>query len=192
VTTGHRHLINVPNSLSAFRILLVPLLVVVLLTRFEGKEVVALAVFLLAALTDVLDGYIARRWKMETRLGKLLDPAADKILTGAAFISLVELGAAPAWMVVVIIARELGVSALRSFAAAERVVIGASAAGKLKTITQVVAISLLIFFERLGDLQVLAEIAMWVALVVTVYSGAEYYVRYGRMLLMRQPPPSMP
>lgn len=189
---GRRHHLNLPNTLSAFRILLVPLLVVVLLTRFEGKELVALGVFLLAALTDVLDGYIARRWKMETRLGKLLDPAADKILTGAAFISLVELGAAPAWMVVAIIARELGVSALRSFAAAERVVIGASRAGKLKTVSQVVAISLLIFFEKLGELAYLAELALWVALLITVYSGAEYYVRYGRMLLMREPPSSLP
>jgi CDP-diacylglycerol---glycerol-3-phosphate 3-phosphatidyltransferase len=140
----------------------------------------------------VLDGFLARRWKMETRLGKLLDPAADKILTGAAFISLVELGVAPAWMVVVIVARELGVSALRSFAAAEQVVIGASFAGKLKTLTQVIAISLLIFYEKLGAIERLAEIALWVALVVTVYSGAEYYVRYGRLLLMRRPPPSLP
>ena len=87
---------------------MVPLLVVVLLTKFEGKEWVGLGVFLLAALTDFLDGFIARRKKQVTQLGKLLDPAADKLLTSAAFISLVELGLAPAWMVVVIIAREFG------------------------------------------------------------------------------------
>jgi CDP-diacylglycerol---glycerol-3-phosphate 3-phosphatidyltransferase len=191
VNSSPRHYVNLPNLLSGFRILLVPLLVVVLLTRFEGKEMVGLGVFLLAALTDVLDGYIARRWKMETRLGKLLDPAADKILTSAAFISLVELGVAPAWMVVVIVARELGVSALRSFAAAEQVVIGASVAGKVKTITQVIAISLLIVYEKLGELERLAVVALWVAVVVTVYSGAEYYVRHGRMLLMRRPPPPL-
>ena len=108
---------NVPNLLSLFRILLVPLLVVVLLTTFEGKEFVGLGVFLLASLTDFLDGFIARRQKMVTRLGKLIDPAADKILISAAFISLVELDLAPAWMVVVILSREFGVSALRSFAA---------------------------------------------------------------------------
>ena len=90
-----------------------PLLVVVLLTKFEGKEWVGLGVFLLASLTDFLDGFIARRKKQVTQLGKLLDPAADKLLTSAAFISLVELGLAPAWMVVVIIAREFAVSSLR-------------------------------------------------------------------------------
>ena len=95
---------------------MVPLLVVVLLTKFEGKEWVGLGVFLLASLTDFLDGFIARRKKQVTQLGKLLDPAADKLLTSAAFISLVELGLAPAWMVVVIIAREFAVSSLRSMA----------------------------------------------------------------------------
>ena len=88
-----------------------------LLTKFEGKEFVGLGVFWVASLTDFLDGFLARRNKQVTRLGKLLDPAADKILTSAAFISLVELGLAPAWMVVVIIAREFAVSSLRSLAA---------------------------------------------------------------------------
>ena len=174
---------NAPNILTLFRILLVPLLVVVLLTKFEGKEFVGLGVFLLAAVTDLLDGLIARRFGMVTRLGKLLDPAADKILTGAAFISLVEMGVAPAWMVVVIVARELAVSTLRSFAAAEHVVIAASVAGKVKTVVQVVAISLLIIYEKLGELQVLATFSLWAALVVTVYSGVEYFIRHGRLIL---------
>lgn len=184
-----RHL-TVPNVLSLFRILLVPLLVVVLLTKFEGKELVGLVVFLLASLTDFLDGFIARRWKMETRLGKLLDPAADKILTAAAFVSLVELGVAPAWMVVVILSRELAVSTLRSFAAAEQVVIAAIWSGKIKTFVQVVAISLLILYERLGQFSHLAPISLWVVLFVTVYSGIEYYVRYGRLVLMARDRPS--
>jgi CDP-diacylglycerol--glycerol-3-phosphate 3-phosphatidyltransferase len=177
-----RHL---PNLLSLFRILLVPLLVVVLLTKFEGKEFVGLGVFLLASLTDLLDGWVARRFRLETRLGKLLDPAADKILTAAAFISLVELnpGVVPAWMVVTIISRELAVSALRSFAAAEHVVIGASLAGKVKTGVQVVAISLVIIYNQLGEFGHLAPISLWVSLVVTVYSGGEYFVRYAGLIL---------
>jgi len=176
---------QLPNSLSLFRILLVPLLVVVLLTKFEGREFVGLGVFLLAALTDLLDGWLARRFKLETRLGKLLDPAADKILMAAAFISLVELnpGLVPAWMVVAIISRELAVSGLRSFAAAEHLVIGASFAGKIKTFVQVVAVSLIIIYNQLGEFSHLAPISLWVALVVTVYSGVEYFVRYGRLIL---------
>jgi CDP-diacylglycerol--glycerol-3-phosphate 3-phosphatidyltransferase len=182
--------LTLPNILTLFRILLVPLLVVVLLTKFENKEFVGLGVFLLASLTDLLDGYIARRWKMETRLGKLMDPAADKLLTAAAFVSLVELGAAPAWMVVVILSREFAVSTLRSFAAAEQVVIPAAWSGKVKTFLQVVAISLLIIYEKLGEFSHLAPLSLWAVVVVTVYSGIEYYVRYGRLVLQPPHPPS--
>ncbi len=171
---------NVPNILTFLRILLVPIIVVVLLTKFEGKEFVGLGLFLIAALTDFLDGFIARRWGLVTRLGKLLDPAADKILTSAALISLVELGRAPAWIVVTIIAREFAISTLRSVAATQGVVIAASWSGKLKTVSQVVAISMLIFYEKLGSLQQVADIALLVALALAVYSGIEYGVRYAR------------
>lgn len=174
-----RHL---PNLLSLFRIVLVPLLVVVLLTQYENREFIGLGVFLLAAFTDFLDGFIARRHRIVTRLGKLLDPAADKILTSAAFISLVALGIAPAWMVMIIIAREFAVSALRSFAASENVVIAAGPAGKLKTVVQVIAISLLIISNQLGSFQRLAPASLWVALVVSVYSAVEYFVRYTPLL----------
>ena len=118
-----------------------------------------------------------------TALGKLLDPAADKILTSAAFISLVGLGLAPAWMVVVVIAREFAVSSLRSLAAAQDVVLAASFAGKVKTVTQIVAISLLIISDQLGAFDVLAPLSLWVALVATLYSGIEYFVRNGRRVL---------
>ncbi|MEM9552871.1 MAG: CDP-diacylglycerol--glycerol-3-phosphate 3-phosphatidyltransferase [Acidobacteriota bacterium] len=179
---------NLPNILTCLRILMVPLLVVVLLTKFEGKEFVGLAVFLLAALTDLLDGYIARRYGLVTRLGKLLDPAADKILTSAAFISLVELGRVPAWIVVTIVAREFAISTLRSVAASQNLVISASWSGKLKTITQMVAISLLIFVQRLGPLEPLAEIAVYAALAATVYSGIEYGVLYAKQVLSEDVP----
>jgi CDP-diacylglycerol--glycerol-3-phosphate 3-phosphatidyltransferase len=179
----HRSNLNLPNLLSFFRILMVPLLVVVLLTKFEGKEWVGLGVFLLASLTDFLDGFIARRKKQITQLGKLLDPAADKLLTSAAFISLVELGLAPAWMVVVIIAREFGVSSLRSMAAAENVVLAAIPSAKLKTGLQIVAISLLILNKQLGEFEHLAPIFLWLALLASVYSGVEYLVRYTPLIL---------
>jgi len=178
-------MLNLPNLLSLFRILLVPPLVAVLLTRFEGREWWGLGLFLLAALMDFLDGFLARRRKEVTRLGTLLDPAADKILISAALISLVELDSTvvPAWAVVVIVAREFAVTSLRSFAAAENLVIPAGPSGKLKTIVQIVAISLVIIYNQLGEFRHLAPISLWVALAVTVYSGVEYFVRFGKLIL---------
>jgi len=182
-------MLNLPNLLSIVRILLVPPLVVVLLTKFEGKEWWGLGLFLLAAVMDFFDGFLARRRKEVTRLGTLLDPAADKILISAAFISLVEMDhssghtVVPAWIVVVIIAREFAVTSLRSFAAAENLVIPASIWGKVKTIVQIVSIALLIIYNQLGEFRHLAPISLWVALAITVYSGIEYFVRFGRLLL---------
>ena len=176
--------LNLPNALTLSRILIVPVLVVVLLTKTSGWQFIGLGLFLVASLTDFLDGFLARRRKQVTALGKLLDPAADKILTSAAFISLVGLGLAPAWMVVVVVAREFAVSSLRSLAAAQDVVLAASFAGKVKTTTQIVAISLLIISGRLGAFDVLAPVSLWVALVATLYSGIEYFVRNGRTVLL--------
>lgn len=172
-------MLNTPNRLSILRILLVPLLVAVLLTKGENWEYIGLAVFLLASFTDFLDGFIARRRKQVTRLGKLLDPAADKLLTSAAFISLVELGLAPAWMVVVIVAREFSVSTLRSVAAAEGLVLGAIVSAKLKTVLQVISIALLIIYNQLGSFEHLAPVSLWLAMLVSLYSGVEYFVRFG-------------
>jgi CDP-diacylglycerol--glycerol-3-phosphate 3-phosphatidyltransferase len=177
-----RAMLNLPNALTVSRILLVPLLVVVLLTEIEDKEWWGLGLFLLAASTDFLDGFIARRWKKITRLGKLLDPAADKILISAAFISLVELGVAPAWMVMVIIAREFAISSLRSFAASDNLVIPAGWSGKVKTVLQIVAIALLIIYGQLDELSHLAPLSLWLAMIVSVLSGVEYFVRFGRLI----------
>lgn len=186
-------MLNLPNLLSTIRILLVPPLVVVLLTRFEGKEWWGLGLFLLAAVMDFFDGFVARRRKQITRLGTLLDPAADKILVSAAFISLVELDprVVPSWIVVVIIAREFAVTALRSFAAAEGLVIPSGFSGKVKTIVQIVSIALLIIYNQLGEFRHLAPISLWVAMVVTVYSGIEYFVRFGRLILRGEVPGSL-
>ncbi len=185
-------MLNVPNVLTITRILLVPILVVVLLTKFENKEWWGLGLFLVAALTDFLDGFLARRHQQVTRLGKLLDPAADKILMAAAFISLVELNpaTAPAWMVVTIIAREFAVSALRSFAAADGLVIAAGVSGKVKTVVHVISVSLLIIHDRLIELRDVAPPAvwiapasLWVAMAASVYSGLDYFFRFGRLIL---------
>ncbi|KAF0249075.1 MAG: CDP-diacylglycerol--glycerol-3-phosphate 3-phosphatidyltransferase [bacterium] len=140
---------NLPNTLTISRIFLVPILVVVLLTNVASKfgvpqQILGVSLFLAAALTDLLDGFLARRRGEVTTLGTLLDPIADKLLISAAFISLVETHVAPAWAVVIIIAREFAVSGLRSIASAEGFTIAASKMGKLKMATQVVAITLLI------------------------------------------------
>ncbi|HEX4952448.1 MAG TPA: CDP-diacylglycerol--glycerol-3-phosphate 3-phosphatidyltransferase [Thermoanaerobaculia bacterium] len=186
-------MLNLPNLLTLFRILLVPILVVVLLTKFDGREWWGLGLFLLAALTDVLDGYIARRRQQVTRFGKLLDPAADKILMSAAYISLVEINpqVVPAWIVVAIIAREFAVSALRSFAASEGVVVPAGFSGKLKTVLQVISVSLVIIHEKLGEFGHLTPVSLWLALAVTVYSGIEYFFHFGRFI-RRGPTPGGP
>jgi CDP-diacylglycerol--glycerol-3-phosphate 3-phosphatidyltransferase len=172
---------NLPNSLTLARIMMVPLLVVVLLTRFSGSEFWGLGIFLLAVLTDLFDGMIARRTKKVTEVGKLLDPIADKLLLSAAFISLVELGLAPAWMVVVFIGRDFAVSGLRQVAQLRGVVIAATWWGKVKTTAQIIAISMLIVNYQLGVLAPLAKIALWAALVLTVASLCSYFFRFWRI-----------
>jgi CDP-diacylglycerol--glycerol-3-phosphate 3-phosphatidyltransferase len=149
--------VNLPNSLTLSRIFIVPLLVVVLLTPFSEnwfgvpRHILGVSIFLAAAFTDYLDGHFARRRHQVSRLGKLLDPIADKLLISAALISLVENRLAPAWAVVIIVGREFAVSGLRSIAATEGVVIAASKMGKFKMLSQVVAVSLLIVSSVSGQ-----------------------------------------
>ena len=180
--------LNLPNALTVTRIFLVPLLVVVLLTKFEGrlilgirKELVAAAIFGLASLTDWLDGYLARRRKQVTALGQIMDPMADKLLTSAAFISLIQMGLAPAWMVAIIIGREFAVTALRSIAYARGVAIPASPLGKVKMAAQVIAILALILGEeeRLKPLAMLGTVALWVVVATALASAGDYYRRFG-------------
>jgi CDP-diacylglycerol---glycerol-3-phosphate 3-phosphatidyltransferase len=180
---------NLPNSLTLLRIFMVPLLVVVLLTKFDGREFVGLAIFLLAAITDFFDGWIARRRNQTTRLGALLDPIADKLLMSAAFISLVEIDPAhvPAWMVVIIIGREFAVSGLRSIAAQQGVTIAASSLGKGKMVSQVVAISLLILGYELGQFRVIGTVALWAVVLFALASGVDYFVKFAKAILLDQP-----
>jgi CDP-diacylglycerol---glycerol-3-phosphate 3-phosphatidyltransferase len=177
--------LNLPNALTGLRIFLVPVLVVVLLTRAEGGLFLGVGIFGLAVLTDYLDGYFARRRNQVTRIGILLDPLADKLLTAAAFLSMVEMGLVPAWMVMIILGRELAVTALRNVAAGRGVLIGASALGKGKMVTQVVAILLLLLSRPLPLLRLPALVALWVVVVVTVVSGIDYFVRFWRDVVAR-------
>ena len=207
--------LNLPNTLTLLRIFLVPILVVVLLTppwatawigqQVEGtdsfawlgdlarwlaqwRELVAVVIFLTAAATDWLDGYIARSRGQVTTLGKLLDPIADKLLTVSAFIALVELKLAPAWMVVVIVSREFVVSALRSIAATRGVIISASNWGKFKTVSQVVAITLLILtntLERWLPYTNLGKLALWLVMLLAVGSMVLYFVHFFKSVDLR-------
>lgn len=172
--------INLPNALTLLRIFLVPFLVVVLLTKFEGREIVALGIFLTATATDFFDGWLARRRGEITTLGTLLDPIADKLLISAAFISLVELGLAPAWMVVVVVGREFAVTGLRTIAADQGVIISASGWGKAKMVSQITAISLLILSELYPVLLTPGKIVLWIVVAVALGSGAQYFAQFLR------------
>lgn len=184
---------NLPNSLTIARIFLVPVLVSVLLTKFEGRlvmglpvELVAAAIFGLASLTDWLDGYLARRRKQVTVLGQILDPLADKLLISATLVSLVQLGLASAWMVGVIIGREIAVTGLRNLAYSRGLTMPASGLGKLKMASQVTAILLLILgWERWPLLLVLGQAALWVVLLTAVASAVDYYQGFQRAMISR-------
>jgi CDP-diacylglycerol---glycerol-3-phosphate 3-phosphatidyltransferase len=187
---------NLPNALTVIRIVLVPLLVVVLLTKFEGRavlgihvEFVAAAIFGLASLTDWLDGYLARRRQQITWVGQVLDPVADKLLISATLISLVQLELVPAWMAAVIIGREFAVTGLRSLAFTRGLVIPASPLGKLKMVTQIVAVLLLLLgWERFPLLLGLGQVALWLAMAATLGSAVDYFWRFSRAEKQVAPP----
>jgi CDP-diacylglycerol--glycerol-3-phosphate 3-phosphatidyltransferase len=186
--------VNLPNSLTVLRIFLVPLLIAALFsTRLPDPVLYGTAIFLAAAITDLLDGYIARRRRQITTLGILLDPIADKLLITAAFVSLVQLDPAlvPAWMVVIILGREFAVSGLRSIAAAQGFTIAANEWGKLKMVSQVVAVVIIIIAHKhprvplLGvdvNARLLGTLAMWTVVVVALASASSYFLRFWRQV----------
>src|SRR5258706_15485046 len=184
---------NLPNSLTLTRICLAPLLVVVLLTNFEGRtilgvpnELVGASIFAVASVTDWLDGYLARRRKQITAFGQVIDPSADKLLTCAALISLVRMEYASAWMVTVIIGREFAVTALRQLAYARGVPMPASKLGKIKMVAQVVAILALILAHGAEGprrpLFLLGQAGLWVVLLTALASAADYFRRLNDIL----------
>jgi CDP-diacylglycerol--glycerol-3-phosphate 3-phosphatidyltransferase len=175
---------NLPNGLTLVRIFLVPLLVAVLLTRppmtHPHEMLIATVIFLAASLTDLLDGYFARKRGQVTTLGVLLDPIADKLLISSAFISLVEVGSVPAWMVVIIIGREFAVTGLRSIASSQGFTIGASELGKIKMVAQVVAITLLMLGAQYpaSPFRWLGNIGLYVVVLFAVWSAVGYFTTF--------------
>lgn len=185
---------TLPNTLTLLRIFFVPLLLAVLLRKqihletpwgLLTKEWLALPIFLMAALTDLLDGFFARRRRQISTLGTLLDPVADKLLISAAFISLVELGLVPAWMVVVIVGREFAVSGLRSIAAAEGYTIEASDLGKTKMVVQVIAVSLLLIGAHSPWVLRAGLVAVWLVVLFAVWSAIDYFQKFWRRVDIR-------
>lgn len=182
---------NIPNSLTIARIFFVPLLVAVLvkeriLLHFNGavitNDLIALMIFWIAAATDLVDGYLARRWQQVTTIGTLLDPIADKLLVSAALIALVQERVVPAWLVILLVGREFAVSGLRSIAASEGFTISASELGKTKTVSQVVAISLLMISIRHSQVAPLADFSLYVVVFFSMWSAVAYFARFWRML----------
>lgn len=167
---------NLPNKLTILRMVLIPVFMVFLMMGFSY---VAAAIFVVASLTDALDGHIARKYNLITNFGKIMDPLADKLLVTAALLCLVQLGHVAAWMVFVILAREFLIVSLRAVAASQGIVIAASKWGKLKTISQMVAVILLLMenwpFGWEGF--PLAHIVMWIAVILTIISGVDYIIK---------------
>jgi CDP-diacylglycerol--glycerol-3-phosphate 3-phosphatidyltransferase len=173
-------IVNVANVLTVVRIFLVPVFVFCLVQGGTGWRLAALAAFIGASVTDFLDGQLARKRGLVTDFGKIADPIADKALTGAALITLSVLGELPGWVTGLILARELGITALR-FAVIRRGVIAASQGGKLKTLLQIIAICLYVLPPSFGLPALAKEVVMGAALVVTLVTGGDYVVRAVRM-----------
>jgi CDP-diacylglycerol--glycerol-3-phosphate 3-phosphatidyltransferase len=178
--------LNLPNKLTLARIFLVPFIIVFLIAGEKVPNYTAGAIFLAAVLTDWLDGRIARSRRQITTLGKLLDPIADKLLISTALISLVQVGRAPAWIVVLIVGRELAIMGLRTIAASQNVIIAASDFGKYKMVAEVVAVTLLILDwpprPEGATLPPVGLVCLWVAMALSVVSGTAYFVKFRKMI----------
>jgi CDP-diacylglycerol--glycerol-3-phosphate 3-phosphatidyltransferase len=174
-------LVNVANALTVLRICLVPVFVACLAAGGTGWRLAALAAFGGASLTDLLDGQLARKRGLVTDFGKIADPIADKALTGAALITLSVIGELPVWVTVLIMVREIGITALR-FAVIRRGVIAASQGGKLKTPLQIIAICLYVLPPSFGIPVLIREVVMGAALVVTLVTGVDYVIRAVRLM----------
>ncbi|MCJ8502574.1 CDP-diacylglycerol--glycerol-3-phosphate 3-phosphatidyltransferase [Desulfatitalea alkaliphila] len=173
-----------PNTLTLFRVLAVPLVIMLLMVPNRFTCFLAAVIFSIAAITDYFDGFLARRHNMVSNLGKVMDPVADKLLVASTFIMLTALGWVPAWVVCVIVGRELAVSGLRNLMAEHREDVSASKLGKLKTGFQIAAaIPLIVHYPYLGiDIHVIGMFFLWGALIFTLWSGIDYFVRYRRLL----------
>ena len=164
---------NLPNKLTTMRMILVPVFIVLYLMEYN---IAAVVVFIAASFTDFLDGHLARKNNLVTDYGKIMDPLADKLLVTSALVCMVQTQVVPAWMVIVILAREFAITGLRAVAASDGKVIAAAWSGKVKTVTQMIAVIFLLLgnwpFSLIGF--PFAKVMLWIAVIMTIYSGCEY------------------
>ncbi|WP_281526165.1 CDP-diacylglycerol--glycerol-3-phosphate 3-phosphatidyltransferase [Intestinibacter bartlettii] len=167
---------NLPNKLTLLRICLIPVFVILMLSQVSNFFLISCIVFIIASITDFLDGKIARKYNLVTDFGKFMDPLADKLLVLSALICMIEYDLVAGWMVIIIVARELTVSILRAIAADNGKVIAASGGGKIKTTSQMIAIILLLIGANYSNSQIVfvGTIAMYIATIFTLYSGIDY------------------
>jgi CDP-diacylglycerol--glycerol-3-phosphate 3-phosphatidyltransferase len=178
-----KQVLNLPNAITMIRIGVIPILFFVLLNPDRVVSMIIAVCFILAAVTDLLDGYVARRYGIVTKLGKFLDPLADKLIVNTAMILMIPIGRIPAWIVAVMIMRDLAVDGLRSIASTDDMVIHASILGKQKTLCQVIAVSaLLIHYPLFGaDAHTVGIVTLYIALVLTIWSGVDYFMKYFKL-----------
>lgn len=167
---------NLPNKLTLLRICLIPVFVILMLSQVSNFFLISCIIFIIASITDFLDGKIARKYNLVTDFGKFMDPLADKLLVLSALICMIEYDLVAGWMVIIIVARELTVSILRAIAADNGKVIAASGGGKIKTTSQMIAIILLLIGANYSNSQIVfvGTIAMYIATIFTLYSGIDY------------------
>ncbi len=177
---------NLANKITISRILLIPIFVLLILFRQPTTQFFALAVFLLAALTDSIDGYVARKYEMVSDFGKFMDPLADKLLVTAALTAIVDLHRTSAWVMFIIVAREFAVTGLRLIAVSRGVVISAGLWGKIKTVVQMIAVSVALLPYNFNNICIyrfgLIDILMAIAVAITVISGLEYIIANRKLL----------
>jgi CDP-diacylglycerol--glycerol-3-phosphate 3-phosphatidyltransferase len=177
-----RRIFNLPNTISMLRIGVIPVLFCLLLSPGPLMSLVIAVLFIIAALTDLLDGYIARRYQIVTTMGKFLDPIADKLIVNTAMIMMIPIGRIPAWIVAIIVIRDFAVDGIRTIASSEGIVIQASPLGKRKTLCQIFAVSaLMIHYPFIGaDAHTVGMVILSIALVLTIVSGTEYLIKFYR------------
>ena len=180
ISGDKKDVLNLPNTITMVRIGIIPILFLLLINPGRVMSLIIAVLFILAAVTDLLDGYVARKYGIVTRLGKYLDPLADKLIVNTAMIMMIPIGRIPAWIVAIIIMRDLAIDGLRSIASTDDHVIQASTLGKQKTLCQVIAVSaLLIHYPFFGaNAHAVGIVTLYVALVLTIWSGVDYFVKY--------------
>jgi CDP-diacylglycerol---glycerol-3-phosphate 3-phosphatidyltransferase len=183
IPAGKKEIYNLPNSITMLRLGVIPVLFGLLASPGPLMSLVLALLFIAAAATDLLDGYIARRYRIVTTMGKFLDPIADKLIVNTAMILMIPIGRIPAWVVAIIIIRDFAVDGMRSIASSEGIVIQASKLGKRKTLCQIFAVSaLMIHYPFLwADAHTVGMVILFIALFLTVHSGIDYYLKFYRL-----------